>query len=69
MAKKKPEPVETSEDGHPGEVAQEPQAEQEPNMVTLLQGDNIRLSAEVMELKARVDKLAHVVCQNWGKVI
>ena len=67
MAKRKSEPIETSEDGHPVETQQEAQAE--PSMVTLLQGDNIRISAEVVELKARVDKLAHVVCQNWGKVI
>jgi len=40
-----------------------------PNTITLLQGDNIRLSRELAELRERMDKFAHVVLQNWGKVI
>lgn len=64
MAKKRPEIVENAEGAQ--DAAQEPEAQ---DLTITLQADNLRLSGEVATLKERVDKLAHVVLQNWGRVI
>lgn len=70
MAKRKPEPESHLIDGI-GEpvttVTPEPQTE--PEWATNLQGHVIRLSNENEALKRRVDALAKIVEQNWGKVI
>ena len=70
MAKKKPEPESHLIDG----IGEQPQAvtpetQTEPEWATNLQGHVIRLSNENEALKRRVDALASLVWQNWGKVI
>lgn len=47
----------------------EPAKEPEQDIITALQADNLRISGELQVAKERIDKLALVVLQNWGKVI
>lgn len=69
MARKKTEPESHLGDGVDFPTEEVMQVKTEPEWVTNMQGHIIRLSNENEALKRRVDALAHVVHQNWGKVI
>jgi hypothetical protein len=70
MAKKKPEPESHLIDGiehESQEITPEPQLD--PEWVTNLQGHVIRLSNDNEAIKKRVDAMAAIIWQNYGKVV
>lgn len=73
---KKPKPETPDQETKEPEMAVEGFEPEEVNPVVALGGDVIRLSGETEalrteldELKARLDNVAHLMLQNYGKVI